>query len=333
MLVSIIVPVFNVESYLEKCINSLINQNLGKQNYEIIAVNDGSTDNSLSVLKRIKQNNKDIILNILSQKNQGLSGARNSGIDIAKGKFIVFVDSDDVLLPNILKDIISLAQDNELDILEFGASGITESGKITFTAKSTSHNEILTGENYLATISYLGSACNKVYNLNFLNKNRLRFMPHVYIEDIEFNTRAVFLSNKIMATDIVAAHFLKRDGSITRTSNFLKRKKMIYDIHKVITSINDFNESKITDSSVAYIPIKKRTCALITTMLLRILTGINDYSIKKEIFCKLIEQNLYPIPYKTDSKTKNWFRLLANNDILFSTLCKINCVRNKLHEK
>ena len=93
-MISIIVPVYNVEAYLPQCLDSLINQTY--QDLEIICVNDGSTDGSLEILQ--KYQSKDKRIKVVSQKNQGLSGARNTGISQATGEWIMFVDSDDYLL-------------------------------------------------------------------------------------------------------------------------------------------------------------------------------------------------------------------------------------------
>jgi glycosyltransferase involved in cell wall biosynthesis len=327
MLLSIIVPVYNVQDYLEICINSLFMQDISTKDYEVIAVNDGSTDDSLNILESLNKIYKS--LKIITQDNQGLSGARNTGIEQASGAFILFVDSDDYILKNTLKMIVNIAQQNNLDILEFGAEGVTESRESVYICKNTTYEKIFTGEHYLATIDYMSSACNKLYNRQFLNNHQLRFMRGVYIEDIEFNTRAVFKANRIQALDSIVAHFLQREGSITRTNNLDKTKKMIYDIHTVLSSINDFNETTITQSSVAFLSIKKKTCGLVATMLLRVLTGINDYSIKEDIFSKLKAQQLYPIPYKTGDKKKDQFRWFANQNILFSIVCKLYCIKNK----
>ncbi len=327
MILSIIVPVYNVEDYLEKCIESLYKQDLPKHEYEVIAVNDGSTDKSLDVLERLKQ--KHASVKIITQENQGLSGARNTGINNASGDYILFVDSDDYILENTAKKLTDLAQQNDLDILEFGADGVAEDGTLVYSGKSSSNNKVMPGEQYLHEIRYMGSACNKMYAKAFLNTNNLRFMRGVYIEDIEFNTRAVFKAKRVMAIDDTIAHFLQRDGSITRTNNLKKTKKMIYDIHTVLTSIDTFNENEIGSQSVAYIPMKKRVCALVTTMLLRVLTGINDYAIKKDIFTKLKSQNLYPIPYSTEDPRKDKFRIFANQNWLFSLVCKFYCFKNK----
>ena len=98
MKLSIIVPVYNVADYLPKCLDSLLVQDLSQNEYEIIVVNDGSTDNSGKIAEEYSKTYSNIIL--INQENQGLSGARNTGIQNAKGEYVQFVDSDDYLEPN-----------------------------------------------------------------------------------------------------------------------------------------------------------------------------------------------------------------------------------------
>ncbi|MFI1743929.1 glycosyltransferase [Thalassobellus sediminis] len=328
MLLSIIVPVYNVEMHLVSCIESIYVQDLENKKYEVICVNDGSTDNSLKTLQILNKKHKNI--KIISQKNQGLSGARNTGLNSARGKYILFVDSDDTIKPNILKEITEICTNNNLDILEFGAAGISENNKIIYKNQNSSNQKVLNGASYLQQIPYMSSACNKVYLLNFLNKNNLRFMEGVFIEDIEFNTRAVFLSKRIMAINTIMALFLQRKGSITRTKNFKKTEKMIFDIFTVLKSINEFTEQIVTEKSIAYIPLKKRVSSLISTMLLRVLIETNNYKIKNEIFKTLKKEKLYPTQYKAETKGKQLFLSLANNEFIFSLICYISCKINML---
>ncbi len=113
--VSVIVPVYNTEKYLNECLESIISQSL--QEIEVICIDDGSTDGSYSILGKFAKRNKKV--NILKQKNQGQSSARNAGLKIAKGKYICFVDSDDMLMPNALEEMFYLSESRELDMLLF----------------------------------------------------------------------------------------------------------------------------------------------------------------------------------------------------------------------
>lgn len=112
-IVSIVVPVYNVEQYLEQCLDSLVNQTLSE--IEIICVNDGSTDRCGEILKRYQE--KDLRIIVVEQKNQGLSGARNMGMQYAQGKYIMFVDSDDWIDVDTCKNVVEVAEDKQADLV------------------------------------------------------------------------------------------------------------------------------------------------------------------------------------------------------------------------
>ena len=113
--ISIIIPAYNVETYLEECLLSLVNQNISANDYEIICVDDGSTDNTVNILDKYKNKYDNII--VIHQKNQGVSSARNKGLDIAKGDYIWFVDSDDIVVYNTLNEICNFLVNNKPDLL------------------------------------------------------------------------------------------------------------------------------------------------------------------------------------------------------------------------
>ncbi|MEG0679282.1 MAG: glycosyltransferase family 2 protein, partial [Carnobacterium sp.] len=120
-LVSVIVPVYNVEEYIEECLESIVNQKY--QSLEIIVVEDGSTDESPQRIQ--KYLNDDRIL-FIEQKNKGLSGARNTGMSKASGEYILFVDSDDYIDVHLLSDLVPLMQDNQLDLIRFNGMAFTD---------------------------------------------------------------------------------------------------------------------------------------------------------------------------------------------------------------
>ena len=113
--VSIIIPVYNVEKYLEQCLDSIINQNL--KNIEIICINDGSTDNSLKILKKYAKKDNRII--ILSQTNLGAGAARNRGLAVAKGEYLSFLDADDFFYENMLSEAVHKLETSQSDIAVF----------------------------------------------------------------------------------------------------------------------------------------------------------------------------------------------------------------------
>jgi len=106
-LLSVIIPMYNVEHYVERCIRYLEDQDLTKDDYEVICINDGSPDNSREIVKQLQNEYKNIIL--IDQVNQGVSRARNNGISVSTGKYLLFIDPDDYITPNSLKQVISKA--------------------------------------------------------------------------------------------------------------------------------------------------------------------------------------------------------------------------------
>ena len=124
MLLSIIVPVYNVEKYLRKCVDSLLTQDLPPEEYEIILVDDGSTDQSGTICDEYAADHP--IVKAMHQQNGGLSAARNSGVAVAQGRYVQFVDSDDYLEPNMLKTLVEKMETDQLDVLRFNYRNVNE---------------------------------------------------------------------------------------------------------------------------------------------------------------------------------------------------------------
>ena len=124
---SIIVPVYNVAAYLRKCVDSLLNQSLSTSDYEIILVDDGSSDGSGSIADEYASRFNNV--RVLHQENRGLSGARNAGILHAEGNYVQFVDSDDYLEPDVLPKLIQRMDDDDLDVLRFNYRNVNENGE------------------------------------------------------------------------------------------------------------------------------------------------------------------------------------------------------------
>ena len=224
--ISIVVPVYNAEKFVQTPLESLLGkQDIDSLEYEIVCVNDGSTDNSLSVLDSYKKRYENV--RVVTQKNKGLGGARNTGIDNSKGKYILFVDADDYICDKSLKQLFNKAENGNLDILEFGAQGVSLAGVVKYTSTINMESDILTGEEYLSKILYMDSACNKLYKRSLLEDNNLKFLERVYIEDIEFNTRAVFCAKRVQAIPTIIGQFVLTEGSITRSTGYKKQLKMM----------------------------------------------------------------------------------------------------------
>ena len=138
MLVSIIIPVYNVEKYVSECVNSVLSQDY--KNIEIVIINDGSTDNSLEICKRIADS--DSRVKVYTKKNGGLSDARNVGIKLSKGEYLLFLDSDDYISRNCVSIMLNAALKSNADIVSGGVCRFNEKREIVYEKKS-AHNEVL----------------------------------------------------------------------------------------------------------------------------------------------------------------------------------------------
>ena len=224
MLISIIVPVYNVEKYLNRCIESLRQQNYS--NIEIILVNDGSTDSSGIICD--KYSKIDNRIKVIHKKNGGLSSARNVGVNIANGEYITFVDSDDFWLPNKLNDLVSKLEKDNLDMLLFKALSYYETTN-TYKPFSKEYDESYfegNGQNTLSKIlekDYDFGWCAVFYIIkreNILNNN-LEFLEGYLCEDVNYIFKLWNISKNVgYYNDFVYAYRRENNNSITHIASF-----------------------------------------------------------------------------------------------------------------
>lgn len=205
---SIVVPVYNVEEYLEKCIESILNQSF--KNFELILINDGSTDKSSLICDKFAEEYDNVV--VIHQKNLGVSEARNTGLDIVNGDYITFVDSDDWIDEKLYFTLIDIIERNDLDLIEFGYCCVSNEEVINVVSDGDG-----CGDNILALERLLDGKSsnvlwNKIYKKNLFDG--LRFPKDRIYEDGYLMYKLFFRCNKYMFTDIKGYYHLKRDNSI-----------------------------------------------------------------------------------------------------------------------
>ena len=215
--VSIIIPVYNTAEYLMECFHSVFSQTL--KEIAIIAVNDGSTDHSLDILNTIKKEHPEMI--IISQENKGLGAVRNKGIELATGKYIYFLDSDDCLAGDAMDICYRYAEKNQSDVLMFDAETF---GEIDQIQNAYNRSEIITdkecvlkGEVFAGKYwlkSFCPSACLIFTSAQFLRRHKLQFRPGVYYEDNEFYIRMMLLAERVIYIPKMLYRRRCREGSI-----------------------------------------------------------------------------------------------------------------------
>ncbi len=263
MKLSIIIPVYNVAPYVRKCVESVLNQDLDPKEYEVILVDDGSTDGSGEICDSLtaspplspsaspplSPSASQPKIKVIHQENQGLSMARNAGIAVAKGKYVQFVDSDDYLEPNVLGGLVEQMEREELDVLRFDYQNVRLIGEAIYEVfepnktprKVDRCTEIVDGETYLNT--RMGYAC---YAVQFMIRRALlddcSFTRGIYFEDTDWTPRMLLRAHRVNATTTIVYNYLMREGSITKAIATEKQRKVLEDKIRLIGALKLMSE-------------------------------------------------------------------------------------------
>lgn len=239
MKLSIVVPIYNVERYLRKCVDSLLAQDLSSQGYEIILVDDGSPDGCPIICDEYASKHENI--KVVHQENGGLSAARNSGIEKAQGEYVQFVDADDFLESNVLNSLVEKIDSDQLDVLRFNYQNVNERYEVFEPNKVSKpfvdyRDEVCNGLDFLT--QRLGFGC---YAWQFVIRKDLLaecvFKEGVYFEDTEWTPRVLLKAQRVTSTDLMVYNYLMREGSITQSVALDKKRKVLVDKYRLIDSL------------------------------------------------------------------------------------------------
>lgn len=217
-LISIIIPVYNVEKYIEKCLLSCVNQGVPLNNYEIIIVNDGTKDSSLVIAEKIASDYQNI--KIVSQPNQGLSVARNTGLKHAVGDYVWFVDSDDWIKEDSLKHIIPCL-DGIADYVQLSFLYAYDDARNNKQGKTSQWKGYITGKELLKRDLLKVSSIPAqfaVYKKSLLTDNHLSFYPNVYYEDVDIKLRILNKAEKCICLDTPLYFYYQRTTGNIKSS-------------------------------------------------------------------------------------------------------------------
>lgn len=302
--VSVIVPVYNVEAYLMECLESISKQTY--ENIEIVAVNDGSTDSSRELL----ENYKDERLVIYDKENGGLSDARNYGIERAKGEYIICVDSDDRIHPEMVEALLDAIKEKDADISVCDMMYFYENGKTSGSSGGTF--SVTNCQKFPQLITINNSACNKMYKKELFAD--VKFPVGLNFEDLATIPILLYNAKNVAKVNRPLYFYRQREGSIMHTAS-----KRIFEIYDAIDRVKDYvkthgNEEKIINAIKSLYIIHGLD---LTTIKIK---DFDDKAIRKEY----LEENMarlagsYP-GYRRDSLYKNttvkkWiiYRLLEN---------------------
>ena len=299
---SFIVPIYNVEQYFRKCVDSLLRQDYS--DYEIILVDDGSTDNSSQICDEYVRafENGDLKLEIkcIHQENGGLSAARNAGLRVAKGEYVCFVDSDDYWEENVLGGLMEQIEKEQLDVLRFDYQNVrlVESQELRanslhkiFQPYKYPHavdkrKEVVDGETYLNT--RMPYTC---YAWAFILRREIvpLFTEGLHFEDVEWLPRMMLSAERVNSTTTVVYNYFWRDGSITLTQgNASKVRKNVEDNMTIIAQYNRY---------VQLYPNCLWLREMRSSIVVSVLANIAQYLYieRKEYIKRLKEMNVFPL--------------------------------------
>lgn len=302
MRISIIVPIYNVEQYIEECLDSIYNQNL--TDFEVLCIDDRGRDKSIQkVQEYVEKNNIKNLQIIEHSQNKGLSEARNTGINNAKGKYICFLDSDDKLEKGGIAQLLKKAEEEDLDIVEgkvvelFETKCNIELGTNLLNRKD---SKIMNGDEYFSNTiknnEYLTSAWCRIFKKELL-ENKVYFMPGIKFEDEEFSPRAIIPANRVQYLNIPFYIYRRRDNSIT--TDMFKDDKWYTSYMKIIDSLEEY--AKKIENKKSYVCLKNRIGQLALSVLKNpIAYGASQSQIEK-IIIEVKKEKLYRIPMKSKS--------------------------------
>lgn len=273
---SIIVPIYNVEQYVRACIESIYQQDLDEDRFEVILVNDGTKDRSMEVIADIIQQHKNIV--VINQENQGLSVARNNGIAIAKGEYILMHDSDDLLIEGSLKPLLQTAMESKADLAVADFVKMNDQEIVAGPLSKhldTSHLEETSGYQ-LYQRDFTHNTCyvwHTLYRTDFIRQNNITFIPGIYYEDIPFTTECLLKAGKCIRAHYPLNIYRRRGASISDVASFNMRHAQDFT-----TSIIRAWELRKMEGLSPDIKstMKKRLYAYYASLLYRILYKTND---------------------------------------------------------
>ena len=306
--ISIIVPVYNAEKYIKKCLESLINQT--KKELEFILINDGSTDNTEKVIKTFT----DSRIKYYKNPNQGIGKTRNYGIEKASGKYIVFLDSDDYLEENACELLFQKIEKDHLDIVICDFYKEWENGNKEEIHTPMFHNSSLKDNPDIIT-EYL-SPWAKIYKRDLITKNHIRFVEDLKYEDAPFVIEALDKAKKIGKLEGCLFHYIIHENSETTV-----RDRRCFDILKIIDKIRTYTRDKdyLTER------INQLTVRIITNYTIQQRVQINE-NVQKEFIEEAFSYLKKEIPdYKNNKYYQNRSllkRTIEKSQYLTQLYCK-----------
>lgn len=296
--ISIIVPMFNTANFLRGCLDSLVHQDMPLSDYEVILVNDGSTDDSGTIAKDYALLYENIFY--YEQENQGQSVARNLGMDKAQGEYIMFVDADDYLYEDVLYRLYTKAKSEDADICIGMSHVMLKDGTIVIGRDMKKNpGRAITGRDALLNGSILGSVCARVFSKKFLLSNKAQFVPGMKHEDVYFNLSLMPSAKRVSFIDEVVYFYRWNEGSTDRSYTDASIYRGLLGDLKIANLAKELSQKYIHDSVLSKY-MKRLSSSLVVSNVYSFYTSnrLLDKLLKDEYISKAQKMSLMPIAIK-----------------------------------
>ena len=307
-LISFIITYYDLPvKMLCECIDSILELSLTRDEREIIVIDDGSKTSPTGELSSYEQ---DIIY--IRQTNKGLSEARNTGIRMASGQYLQFVDGDDLLIKAPYEHCIGIARERHPDLIvfDFTTDGTSPS---TYTDM-----EALSGSEYMRHHNIRGTACGYLFQQTALSD--LRFTPGIYNEDEEFTPMLILRADTLCATNAQAYYYRQRPNSIITTPDIRHKLRKLNDTRNIISRLNLQADRMPTEERTA---LQRRVAQLTMDYIYSIIRQTQSRHYLNRKLDSLRKEGLFPLPDRGYTKKYTWFRRLSNSSRGLSLLMRI----------
>lgn len=318
---SFVIPVYNMQDYIGRCLDSLLNQNIPHSEYEIIVINDGSSDNSLLILSDFVENHSNI--HLINQSNKGISATRNAGLKAASGKYIWHIDSDDWIIENCLKGLLEICETDDLDMLEVAPSVPTTSN-FAVDVIINACSEIYSGIELLINKKAVISAWAYIVKRDFLVRSNLQFLTGILNEDNEFTPRALYFAQKVRLMHFSVYHYFQREGSTVYSFS----EDRLFQYIAIAHSLKEFAQTEVKERNIKNIFISNANGFFLATV-----SAIAKYNFSGRTVKSVLEHckkyRVYPLPIEFSSIPRLLIVLVVN----FSPVAYINFLKRCKYNK
>ena len=311
MTLSFIIPLYNAEEYIERCIDSIYKQELDTKDFEVIVINDGSTDNSLSIVKEMELRLTN--LKVIDKENGGQGLARNIGIELALGEYIIFIDSDDYLVDSQIKPCLKKTLNNNLDVCCMGMQISQPSGKLAKKKNiNFSEKEIYTGKWLLLHGYFPASVCAHFFKREFLLSSGIRFSTNIMHEDVDFHLELFSYIKRFMFCHVIVYIYYYNSNSTDRLMDINKQKRSMLSIMQTCVKLEGLCVNNNLDEDLKCFYKKVSNSQMLVLYLKLLLNNSFDTDFRQRFIQMALERGLLPIKGSCFSWKSIFFKTIVN---------------------